>query len=186
MLHIKLTDRTPADPELDGLGRAWWGYDPNRTAEENFEHNRGLWKFDGKRAANERYAAFTFVGEHKVKFVAAINGVEQRKEYEGRKALIGEVLPDDHPVAQAWIGQDQPDKSQNPITYHPDDDQARVCACGCGEPIPASRAFAPGHDQRAVHDRISQGWGNTLAFVRWFDESKYASTPGATDRGGQD
>jgi hypothetical protein len=27
----------------------------------------------------------------------------------------------------------------------------------------------PGHDQRAIHDRIARQWGNTLAFVDWFD-----------------
>ncbi len=50
-----------------------------------------------------------------------------------------------------------------------------TCACGCGGPVPGHRVFLPGHDQKALHDRVAAQWGSTLAFVRWFD----ATYPGA-------
>jgi hypothetical protein len=59
---------------------------------------------------------------------------------------------------------------RNPVTYI--DDPAgdpRTCACGCGAVVPGHRIFVPGHDQRAVHDRITRQWGNTLNFIHWFD-----------------
>ncbi len=34
--------------------------------------------------------------------------------------------------------------------------------------ISGARAFAAGH-QRAIHERISKQWGDTLAFINWFD-----------------
>jgi hypothetical protein len=34
-----------------------------------------------------------------------------------------------------------------------------------------ARQFLPGHDQRAVHDRISEQRGNTMGFIRWFDDT---------------
>jgi len=27
----------------------------------------------------------------------------------------------------------------------------------------------PGHDQKAIHARISKQWGGTLGFIDWFD-----------------
>ncbi|MEJ5915941.1 hypothetical protein WDV86_16050, partial [Pseudokineococcus sp. 1T1Z-3] len=44
-----------------------------------------------------------------------------------------------------------------------------TCACGCGGEVAGHRAFLPGHDQRAIHERIARQWGNTLGFVDWFD-----------------
>ena len=35
----------------------------------------------------------------------------------------------------------------------------------------AGRRFIPGHDQRAVHERIERQWGDTMGFIRWFDET---------------
>jgi hypothetical protein len=31
--------------------------------------------------------------------------------------------------------------------------------------------FVPGHDQKAIHERIAQQWGNTVGFIEWFDET---------------
>jgi hypothetical protein len=165
MLHIKLNDRTPADPD-DPLPRAWWGYDPTASDEVLFANNRGRWVL-GPRAGREQYAAFSYTGDHKIKFVAEIDGIEQVGD---RRALIGRVLAPDHPVARRWVGAHAPDGHRNPTTYFEDPNSGPVtCACGCGEAVPANRAFVSGHDQKAIHERITKQWGGTLGFIRWFD-----------------
>ena len=72
--------------------------------------------------------------------------------------LLGD-RPLSHPV----------DGHRNPVTYP--SAGVRTCACGCGVDVVGSRVFLPGHDQRAIHDRIAQEWGTTLEFVEWFDET---------------
>lgn len=163
MIHIKLSDRQEADPR-DPMGREWYGYLATATVQELFDNNRGRWVL-GKRADSEMYAVFSYTGDHKVKFVAEIDGFE---EYEGRRAIVGRPLADSHPLAKQWVGKRSPDSFRNPTTYH---DELRECACGCGEPIKSGRNFVPGHDQRAVHERIERQWGSTLGFIRWFDET---------------
>jgi hypothetical protein len=48
-----------------------------------------------------------------------------------------------------------------------------TCACGCGTPVLTGKSSVPGHDQRAVHERIAKAkqWGDTLGFIGWFDET---------------
>ncbi|MEU6077590.1 AAA family ATPase [Micromonospora sp. NPDC047074] len=60
-----------------------------------------------------------------------------------------------------------------PITYvdnHPLD-RPRTCGCGCGGVVAGARQFLPGHDQRAIHERISEQWGSAMGFIRWFDDT---------------
>ena len=108
------------------------------------------------------------IGDHKVKLVAEIEGFEA---FADKRAIIGRVLPSDHPVAARWRGQPSPDGFRSPTTYHPDGDGPATCACGCDEPVKPGRAFSPGHDQRAIHERIEEQWGDTLGFIRWFDQN---------------
>jgi hypothetical protein len=42
------------------------------------------------------------------------------------------------------------------------------CLCGCGEPVKA--AFASGHDQRAIHERVGR-FVSVAGFIRWFDDT---------------
>jgi len=42
----------------------------------------------------------------------------------------------------------------------------RVCACHCGTPINRGD-FLPGHDQRAIHERIAK----VGTVITWFDET---------------
>jgi hypothetical protein len=168
MLHIKLSDRTPADHD-DPLDRAWWGYDASAPTEILFANNRGRWVL-GPRAGREQYAAFSYTGDHTVKFVAEIDGIE--KVDGGRRALIGRALDPDHPIARRWVGAPAPDGHRNPTTYFVDpESEPPTCSCGCGEPVPPNRAFAPGHDQKAIHERITRQWGGTLGFMKWFDST---------------
>lgn len=112
MIHIKLHDRRPIAPG-DPMGRDWVGYDPDVVTEELFDRNRGRWAL-GDRAEDESYALFSFTGDHMVKFVATIDGLE---DVDGKRALVGHVLDQDDPVAKEWIGQPAPDSFRNPVTY---------------------------------------------------------------------
>jgi hypothetical protein len=52
-----------------------------------------------------------------------------------------------------------------------DEPEPGRCACGCGTAVAEGKNFVPGHDQRAVHERIARRWGDTLGFISWFDET---------------
>src|SRR3954453_8886764 len=103
MLHIKLNARPPAADD-DPLGRPWWGYDASAPVDVLFKKNRGRWVL-GPRAGREENPPFSYPGDHKVKFVAEIDGIE---EVGGRRALIGRVLGANHPVARRWVGAPAP------------------------------------------------------------------------------
>jgi phage tail protein X len=38
-----MVDRTEMGDTFDSLGRDWYGYDPDASPEELWEHNRGQW-----------------------------------------------------------------------------------------------------------------------------------------------
>lgn len=44
------------------------------------------------------------------------------------------------------------------------------CACGCGTAI-TKGAWVPGHDHRAIHERISRDHGSVAAFIEWYDRT---------------
>jgi hypothetical protein len=165
MLHIKLNDRRPVGPD-DPMGRDWVGYDHTLPVEQLFAQNRGRWVL-GARADREKYATFSYTGDHTVKFLAEIDGFER---IGNRRAIVGRVLEADHPLCRRWVGAPAPDNFRNPITYFKEPGAPpSTCACGCGEPVPPNRSFLPGHDQKAVHARITKQWGGTIGFIDWFD-----------------
>jgi hypothetical protein len=169
MIHIKLGDRRPVTLN-DVMARDWVGYDPKATLDQLFARNRGTWKLNGSRAGREDYVVFSYTGDHKVKLVAEIDGFEDT--HDGRIALIGRVLELDDPISLRWVGAWAPDGNRNPVHYFYDAaSPPSRCGCGCGEPVPAERAFLPGHDQKAVRDRISEQWGDTLKFIKWYDQT---------------
>lgn len=165
MIHIKLSDRRPVGAD-DPMGRDWVGYDPTASLEELFDRNRGRWRL-ARRANREKHVLFSYTGDHRVKFVAAIESLERSG---ARRVIIGHVLAADDPVSRAWVGAPAPDSHRNPATYVAErEGEGSTCACGCGEPVSNNRSFLPGHDQRAVHSRIARRWGGTLGFIEWFD-----------------
>lgn len=115
MIHIKLHDRERARSG-DPMGRDWWGYDPHVPLDALFARNRGTWHL-GARADGERYAMFSYTGDHKIKLVAEIETIEQMGE---RRAIVGRVLPTGHPLSRRWLGAPAPDSSRNPVTYFED------------------------------------------------------------------
>jgi hypothetical protein len=169
-INFKLGPMKPLDPTEDDMGREWYGWDPRDSNLANFERNRGLWLL-GARAERERYATFSIDGT--IKVVAEIDGLEtipaKDPSRRAKRAIVGRVLEAGHPIADHFV-QQPADQHRNPVTYLSDPDTSeRTCACGCGTSVPGLRSWASGHDQRAVHDRITRQWGDVLGFVRWFD-----------------
>lgn len=164
MLHITLGKKRDADPD-DALGRSCVGFEEGMTEAELYEANRGCWVL-GTRADDEQYALVSFGGKvrqaieiDQVVFIPARN----------RRAIEGRVLTKGHPVYNKYVGKASPVIGvRNPITYFDDDDDLRVCACGCGTEMTSARDFMPGHDQRAIHERIAK-IGSARDFLAWFD-----------------
>jgi len=76
------------------------------------------------------------------------------------------VQPGD-PVDDLCIGKSAPSGNpQNPITYFESPLDNRVCACRCGTPVNRGD-FLPGHDQRAIHERIAK----VGTVITWFDDT---------------
>lgn len=168
-INFKLAERFDIeDHENDPMGRRWVGWDDNASLDDLFDLNRGVWRI-GKRVERERYATFSHNGV--IKMVAEISGTEHYSFTDGsppKTAVVGRVIRD--PDVLAGFRRVTVDTHRNPVTYLPDPDAGpRVCACGCGSPVVGSRAWHPGHDQRAVHKRITERWGGTLGFIRWYD-----------------
>lgn len=167
-INFKLTPRREVE-DSSVWGRSWVGWDDHAPAQVLFDLNRGVWKL-GPRAHRERYATFSVDGT--VRLVAAINDIEDVDMVDGgvRQAVVGYPLDPSDPAAKSLLGREV-DRHRNPVTYISELAVGSVatCACGCGEPVPGGRQFLPGHDQKAIHDRIKQGWGNTVAFINWFD-----------------
>lgn len=174
MIHLKIGPARPASAD-DTMDRDWVGWAPDQTPQQVYERNRGRW-FLGARADRERYAIIssTVTGTNVV--AVELTGIEDVGG--GKRAIVGRVLGPGHPVHDALVGQPALDRHRNPVTYpdHPVE-QSRTCACGCGGTVTGSRAFLPGHDQRAIHTRIAARWGDTLGFISWYDDTFGAPLP---------
>lgn len=165
MIHLKLGPRrllTPSDH--DEMGRDWHGYDPNMTEQDVYDRNRGAWVL-GARANSERYAIFSATESGRICCVVELDRIQSLG---AKSAIVGRVLPTEHPM-HALVGQPAPDHFRNPVTYVPDAGSATTCACGCGTAVSGRSNFVAGHDQRAIHSRITAQWGSTVGFVQWFD-----------------
>ena len=169
-INFKLGPVAEIDPAVDGMSRTWIGWSHLQTDYETYEQNRGVWVL-GPRAARERIATFSYDGV--IKAVVSIDGLEvipgKLPGERSKRAIVGRVLKVGDPVYDALHGQ-RVDHHRNPVTYLTDPDGGDpACACGCGASVSGNRSFLPGHDQRAVHERIARQWGSTLGFMDWFD-----------------
>lgn len=168
-INFKLgRERDVLPEERDPMNRSWVGWDERRSDQAIYEVNRGVWLL-GPRAEREQFATFSFDGF--VEVVVAVDGFEQVSMPDGRdkKAVVGRVLKPGDPAFEALINRPV-DAHRNPVTYIDDvRGGTRMCACGCGEAIASTRVFLPGHDQKAIHERINRQWGSTLGFVNWYD-----------------
>lgn len=169
MIHITLGPRTEEAPD-DPLDRPYHGWSEGMTEEDCYRFNRGRWVL-GERADTEQHAVFSArdtAGVKRIRMAMEIHGIEDTGD--GRRALRGRVLKPGHPVYDRYVGQPAlVDPARNPVSYveSPFDEQ-KFCACGCDEPTSQGRAFLPGHDQRAIHERITRV-GSVVEFLDWFD-----------------
>ena len=72
-----------------------------------------------------------------------------------------------------YVGKPSPIEKpgRNPIAYFDADEDNRQCLCGCGTELAGTnRDFAPGHDQKAVHERVAKV-GSVAEFLEWFDKT---------------
>ena len=81
--------------------------------------------------------------------------------------LNGPILGPAHPVYDHFAGQPAPTKGRNPVGYFKSEFDLRPCLCRCGGI--SYNNFLPGHDQRAIHERIGK-IGTVKDFLTWFDE----------------
>lgn len=164
MLHITLGPERPVDPQQDELGRDRVGFSPTMSDLALYDANHGCWKL-GPRAHKERYMIVSFEGI--VRQAIGIESIEPVKR-STRSVVHGEVLKPGHHVYDKYVGKPSPVQGvRNPVTYFDDDADGAPCRCGCGGSV-SGRDFLPGHDQRAIHDRISQ-IGSVAEFLDWFD-----------------
>ncbi len=163
MLHITLGEKRATDPAIDGLGRSCVGFDESMTADDLYTANRGCWVL-GARADQEDYALVSFGGT--VRQAIAITAIVPTRG--GRRALEGKILEAGDPVFDTYVGKPSPvSRVRNPITYFAPAVGQRLCACGCDGTVEKG-AFLPGHDQRAIHARVSKV-GTVVDFIEWFD-----------------
>ncbi|MGW0359220.1 hypothetical protein ACWDXV_33950 [Nocardia nova] len=180
MLVIKLTRAQPQDEADDPLDREYYGWDPHRTSEENWNSNRGYWAL-GTKAAAQRHVLFVF--EETVVMAAEITAVvEAGPAHPGRRILEGAPLSAGDPVHDSYVGKRGPVKSlraRNPVTYHEDKTPGfgRLCLCGCRTEVYDAH-FVAGHDQAALHQRVAK-IGTIPQFIEWFDKSYPATSPSA-------
>ena len=154
---------------MDGLNRDWVGYDASMTPDEVYERNRGRWHL-GANADKEDFALFTYKGVGVL--AIEIHGIADDTKRPGRRILEGKVLGPGDPVHDTYVGT-AVGTNRNPVRYVETEFDGRPCRCGCGEQV-VRRDFAPGHDQRAIHDRISKV-GTVREFLDWFDRTWDAS-----------
>lgn len=175
MIHITLGPEV-LDPKDDELDRSRTGFSADMTQAELYEASRGCWVL-GNRADRERFALVSYGGV--VRLAIEIERLE-RQSATGRRAIEGRILEPGHPVHDAFVGGEAPvGRVRNPITYLDTALDRRPCACGCERRVLAGD-FLPGHDQRAIHERISR-LGSVIDFLRWFDATFEAgSAPGAS------
>lgn len=159
MLQITLTQKSHPDKPITAM-----------TQSELYEAGRYAWVL-GAAADRERYALIVF--NNTVLQAIDIDRLEEvvvtsaKGKPQQRRAFHGSVLAAGHPVYDAFVGKSAPAVStQNPIKYVETDFDITPCRCGCGESIRAD--FLPGHDQRAIHDRIAK-FGSVAKFLDWFD-----------------
>jgi hypothetical protein len=164
MIIVTLRPAHEVDPDTDELGRSAVGWYPGMPPDQLRAAGRGCWKL-GERAGHERYVLF--VAQDRVRGAMEIQGFTRHGD---RRAIEGEMLGAGHPIHDTYVGGPDPSASRtrNPIHYWEPGSDKTTCGCGCG--APTDRDFLPGHDQRAIHDRISRAFRSVREFLVWFDQ----------------
>ncbi|WP_042388132.1 hypothetical protein [Streptacidiphilus melanogenes] len=174
MIQVTLGREKRIDPRKDPLGRAVIGWAEGLSDQEIYERARGSWVMPGQRSESERFFVVSAAGL--VRLAVEIECIVDVAG--GRRAFEGRILTPGHPVHDALVGGPAPNgNQQNPITYFEPGaalvqltEPQRSCGCGCASPVAGKSAFLPGHDQRAIHDRVARV-GSVLEFLDWFDRA---------------
>jgi hypothetical protein len=152
MIQITLGRRRLTDPREDAFGRSQIGWTEGLSDQQLHDVARGTWVMPGERVERERFAVVS--GEVIIRQAMEIDRVVDTPD--GRRAFEGRILGPGHPVYDHYVGKPAPNGAQqNPITYFKSPLDNRKCNCGCGKPIERGD-FLPGHDQRAIHERIAR------------------------------
>ncbi|MGH8997004.1 MAG: hypothetical protein ACRDX8_13735 [Acidimicrobiales bacterium] len=164
MIVITLKPAHEVDPAVDGLGRSKAGWYPGMSPEELYEAGRGCWKL-GPRAEREQYVLF--VAQGRVRGAMEVEGFTNCGD---RRAINGRMLAIGDPIYDTYVdGPDPvPSRTRNPVRYW--DPHGGDGWCGCGCRVQTEREFLPGHDQRAIHQRISRAFRSVSEFLAWFDK----------------
>lgn len=107
VINLVLVDRLPMEPDVESMGRSWYGYDPSCSDVELWAQNRGRYTFKADRIEAERFATLSYRGE--IRVVAALTDPVWepfRDHTRGivKKALIGKVLGPGDAAYNALIG----------------------------------------------------------------------------------
>lgn len=161
------------DAAEDHLGRSSVGHFPRMSEQEAYESGRGAWKV-GERATREPLVLIT---DSTDTVLAVVQPGKWTIHDDGRRSFEAEVLSEGE-IHDRYVGQPDPTPhaSRNPVGYTvlPEEIEMSACFCGCGEET--ARDFAPGHDQRAIHDRIREHFnGSVKQFIQWIDSNPPAS-----------
>lgn len=162
VINFRLGDVVTTDPGQDAMGRSWWGYDPDRSKAELWAQNRGVYGLGTTRLEEERYASLSYRGE--VLLVAEITGWEPFTDPGSgvvKKALVGDVLDESHPVSRAFRAQTVP-AVRNPVGYFDDEDWGAGRTGVAGTDASAGASAAVGSEgatdaPRRAHSG-GQGW----------------------------
>ncbi|MDN5929686.1 MAG: hypothetical protein L0I24_01230 [Pseudonocardia sp.] len=116
-LHITLA-RPVQLPEPDALGRTYFGYDPNKSDEQNWLANRADWKL-ARDARGASHVLFTEHATRTIVMAVEITDIVTSPNNPTKKAIDGLLLGPGHPVYDEYVGQDQPESARvrNPVTY---------------------------------------------------------------------
>lgn len=167
MIQVSLGVERAVDSASDPLGRARVGWAEGMSESELYNVARGTWVLSHARAVKEKFLLVS--GDGIVRQAIEIGSVA--KAADGRLVFDGRVLGSGHPVFDAFVGKPAPNGAQqNPITYFDSALEHTGCACDCGELVSPPREFITGHDQRAIHERITKV-GTVRQFLDWFDET---------------
>lgn len=175
MIHITVGAWKEADLE-DGLHRTHVGYREGMSGQEMYDANHGEWAIGTKRQETEHFALFSFNGTViqaiEVGDFELTRRFEKHDKRDNKYTMHGTILDGTHPVHQKYVGNSTPvTPGRNPVRYFSDPEfdkgAGRPCRCGCGKTTTAGD-FIPGHDQRAIHERIAR-IGTVADFLDWMD-----------------
>lgn len=160
MLVVQLHPAEQKDPAKDELGRNVIGYDSTMSPQVLYQAARGCWKLDSERAGREEQLLIVAEG-----YVRGAIEIKRLVPYGNRHAIEGRMLQAGDSVYDTFVGKPSPlPSNRNPVRYY---NPIKKCACGCGGDT--DKDFLPGHDQRAIHTRISSQFRSVADFIRWFD-----------------